>query len=138
MGEALSFLLVQGHSDRTLAPNAPPRRPQASKQKPIGLSQTSRPRATPPCREQSAGRPPLFLPEPPATPAKTEKVFAWFFAWSLPKQPAALARHPLLAEPIVYGARLLATPLPGIGVRSTRARGAICPWREPFDRFALQ
>src|SRR5262245_61436110 len=142
MGEALSFLLVQGHSDRTLAPNAPPRRPQASKQKPIGLSQTSRPRATPPCRERSAGRsPPCFRQSRWQRRHKPKTFCAGLFAWSFAKTAgalAALARHPLVAEPILYGARLLAAPLSGIGVRIPRARGAMCPGRESFDCCAPQ
>jgi hypothetical protein len=90
------------------------------------------------CESRSAS---LFSPEPPATPAQTEKFLHVALCVEFAKTAgalAALARHPLLAEPILYGARLLAAPLSGIGVRITRARGAICPGRESCDCCAPQ
>jgi len=90
------------------------------------------------CESRSAF---LFSPEPPATPAQTEKFLRGALCVEFAKTAgalAALARHPLLAEPILYGARLLAAPLSGIGVRITHARGTICPWRGSFDCCAPQ
>jgi hypothetical protein len=90
------------------------------------------------CESRSAS---LFSPEPPATPAQTEKFLHVALCVEFAKTAgalAALARHPLLAEPILSGARLLAAPLSGIGVRMTRARGAMCPGRESCDCCAPQ
>src|SRR5215471_8821586 len=87
-----------------------------------------------------AGRHPVFARAARA-PAKTEKFLCVVLCVEFAKTAGALAapaRHPLLAEPILYGARLLAAPLSGIGVRITRARGAICPGRESCDCCAPQ
>ena len=84
----------------------------------------------PPRREECDSRSAsLFSPEPPATPAQTQNFLRVALCVEFAKTAgalAALARHPLVAEPILSGARLLAAPLSGIGVRITRARGAIC------------
>jgi hypothetical protein len=104
MGEALSFLLAQGHSDRTLAPNAPPQTPclQAKAHRPLPDQPTPRhpalSRAV--CRQAAS----LFSPEPPATPAQTEKFLHVALCVEFAKTAgalAALAPHLLLAEPIL-------------------------------------
>src|SRR6516164_2140994 len=80
------------------------------------------------CESRSAS---LFSPEPPERRHKTKSFCAGLFAWSFAKTTgalAALARPPLVAEPILSGARLLAAPLSGIGVRIPRAREAILSW----------
>jgi hypothetical protein len=54
------------------------------------------------CDSRSAS---LFSPEPPATPAQTEKFLHVALCVEFAKTAgalAALARHPLLAEPILY------------------------------------
>src|SRR5262249_22833481 len=117
--------------------SGPPRahpRPARNAHRPLAGPPTPRhpalPRAV--CRQAAS----LFSPEPPATPAQTEKFLHVALCVEFAKTAgalAALAPHLLLAEPILYGARLLAAPLSGIGVRIPRARGAIGPGRESFD-----
>src|SRR4029453_13133791 len=62
------------------------------------------------CDSRSAS---LFSPEPPATPAQTQNFLRVALCVEFAKTAGALAaltRHPLLAEPILSGARLLGAP----------------------------
>src|SRR5262245_13765958 len=94
---------------RALAPTSPASGFTSPRRAPQPRSDPHNP--APPGREECDSRSAsLFSPEPSATPAQTQNFLRGALCVEFAKTAgalAALARHPLVAEPILSGARLL-------------------------------